>query len=199
MNFVNDRRSDRMIDTFINMGIWVADVNNEGVPEPSSMVRDKLYQFHHDPLPERDNTRAETADASSEAGVSKTDAPEPPTPKPGKATGPVEEPNEEPKAKCVDIAPGEFDVLVIHQGIIDKWWERHNKDKVSIILNDLRLSIPRVIVTTGRGRPDNIPDHEKVLPFSVIESSLFRRYPEKLILVNTIMNLLPYGKEGEKA
>lgn len=158
MNFVNDRRSDRMIETFINMGIWIADVNNEGVPEPSSMVRDRLYQFHHPDI----------------VGTSKE------------------------HANYVDIEPDRFDVLVIHQGIIDKWWERHDKDKVSTILNDLRLSIPRVVVTTGRGRPDNIPDHEKVLPFSVIESSLFRRYPEKLILVNTIMNLLPYGKEGEK-
>ena len=67
------------------------------------------------------------------------------------------------------------------------------------ILEDLRQSIPRVVVTTGRGRPENIPADEKVLPFSVIESSLFKRYPEKLIFVNTIMNLLPYGSDKIKS
>jgi hypothetical protein len=95
----------------------------------------------------------------------------------------------------------QFDVLLIHQGIIDKWWGRakHDRKSVKAILDNIRdeSGIPWVVVTTGRGRPENIPEDEKVLPFSVIESSLFRRYPEKLILVNTVMNLLPYGKKDK--
>ena len=156
MNFVEERSSDEMRKAFINMGVWIADVVNQGTAEASSEVKDALYKFRH----------------YSEVKQ-----------------------GEHKQSTCVDIQAGQFDVLVIHQGIIDKWWERHDQSKVKEILNDLRLSIPRVVVTTGRGRPENIPEDEKVLPFSVIESSLFRRYPEKPVLVNTIMNLLPYGKQ----
>ena len=142
MNFVNDRTSDEMIKTFINMGIWVADVQNSRPAQDRSTITDSLY----------DNNR-------------------------------------------------QFDVLIIHQGIIDKWWRqaKHDPKSVKAILGNIRekCGIPWVVVTTGRGRPENIPDDEKVLPFSVIESSLFRRYPEKLILVNTVMNLLPYGKKDK--
>ena len=160
MNFVEERRSDEMRKTLIDMGIWVADVVNEGVAKASSEVKDELYQFHHP----KDVSKLMDSDHSH----------------------------------YVDIKPGQFDILVIHQGIIDKWWERHDEARVKEILEDLRLSIPRVVVTTGRGRPENIPADEKVLPFSVIESSLFKRYPEKLIFVNTIMNLLPYGTDKTK-
>lgn len=157
MNFVEERSSDEMRKTFINMGIWIADVMNHDTAKASSLVKDALYKF-------RRYSEVKQGDHK--------------------------------QSTCVDIQAGQFDVLVIHQGIIDKWWERHDPSKVKKILNDLRLSIPRVVVTTGRGRPENIPEDEKVLPFSVIESSLFRRYPEKPVLVNTIMNLLPYGKQG---
>ena len=96
----------------------------------------------------------------------------------------------------------EFELLIIHQGIIDKWWPSHSKEDVRRILSNLRGASSEakglarfVVITTGRGRPDNIPDDEKVLPFSAIESLLFRRYPEKVTLVNTAMNILPYEKE----
>ena len=98
----------------------------------------------------------------------------------------------------------DFDLVIIHQGIIDKWWpDKHNKSDVEGILDDLRTrnsahqNAPNrfVVVTTGRGRPDNIPDNEKVLAFSMIEAFLFKRYPEKLNLVNSIMNILPGSAE----
>lgn len=158
MNFVNDRASDEMMKTFINMGIWVADVQKPQQAQDRSTV----YVFEH-------NYEVQSG------------------------------------AKILDI-PGDdrnrqFDILIIHQGIIDKWWgqAKHDPERVKEILDNIRKEchIPWVVVTTGRGRPENIPDDEKVLPFSVIESSLFRRYPEKLILVNTIMNLLPYGKKDK--
>ncbi|MBR5901851.1 hypothetical protein IKZ40_05825 [bacterium] len=155
MNFVNDRTSDEMKQTFINMGIWVADVQNPRPAQDRDTVTDSLYGLEYDT-----------------------------------------------QAKTLKIPEGQFDVIIIHQGIIDKWWgqAKHDRDNVKKILDNIRekCHIPWVVVTTGRGRPENIPEDEKVLPFSVIESSLFRRYPEKLILVNTIMNLLPYGNKDEK-
>ena len=96
---------------------------------------------------------------------------------------------------------GDFDLVIIHQGIIDKWWpSKHNKKDVATILNVLRhpkdASQSRfVVVTTGRGRPDNIPETAKVLAFSSIEAFLFKRYPEKLNLVNSLMNILPGSPE----
>lgn len=86
-----------------------------------------------------------------------------------------------------------FDVLIIHQGILDKWFRGlvDNKDKMSLLISGLRESFKKVIITTGRGTPANIPDKARVLPFSTIETTLFRKYPEKLILVDAIMNILP--------
>ena len=99
----------------------------------------------------------------------------------------------------------DFDLVVVHQGIIDKWWpNNHGKENVAKILDSLRnpgggagIAFPRrfVVVTTGRGRPDNIPDTEKVLAFSSIEACLFKRYPEKLNLVNSLMGILPGSPE----
>lgn len=98
------------------------------------------------------------------------------------------------------IKKGDFDILVIHQGIIDKWCSAHDKKTVDKLLKDLENVVPFVVVTTGRGRPDNIPDDARVLPFTTVESTIFRKYPEKLVLVNTVMNILPNGKgEGGKS
>lgn len=94
----------------------------------------------------------------------------------------------------------QYDVLIIHQGVIDKWWPQHARADVAKLLKAIRASgfARFVVVTTGRGRPDNIPEDEKVLPFSSIEALLFRRYPEKLTLVNSLMNILPYESEKEE-
>ena len=156
MNFVEEHSYDEMKETFINMGIWIADIEKHAKAKSSLEVKKDLYTFSYFDLGKKNNDDGESI--------------------------------------CVDIDKDQFDILVIHQGIIDKWWG-HDKKKVKNVLDALRRSIPKVVVTTGRGRPENIPDDEKVIPFSVIESSLFRRYPEKLIFINTIMNLLPYGKQ----
>jgi len=90
----------------------------------------------------------------------------------------------------------DFDIVVIHQGIIDKKLKDHNNpDKIRAFIENLKSGIRYVVVTTGRGNPANIPNDVRVLPFSVIESTLFKKYPEKLILVDAIMNLLPSSRK----
>lgn len=84
-----------------------------------------------------------------------------------------------------------WDVLIIHQGVIDKWFSRHSKTDVGKLIGNLQEKVMYTVITSGRGRPDNIPDYIKVLPFSTIESTLFNSCPEKMILTSTIMNLLP--------
>ena len=90
-----------------------------------------------------------------------------------------------------------FDIIVIHQGIIDKLLKNHeSKESVGAWLEKMESFQRYVVITTGRGSPANIPDEARVLPYSVIESSILQRFPEKMILVDTIMNLLPSVKEN---
>ena len=81
-------------------------------------------------------------------------------------------------------------------GVIDKLLSRHeDKNRVEDFIQYLKRSLRYVVVTTGRGMPSNLPDSARVLPFSVVESTLFKKYPEKMILVDTIMNVLPARQE----
>ena len=88
-----------------------------------------------------------------------------------------------------------FDVLIIHQGLIDKWCQSqaHRRESVARLLANLRKYVPYVLITTGRGTPANTPNTGRILPFSVIEKTLFRQAPEKLILMDTVMNVQPIG------
>ena len=88
-----------------------------------------------------------------------------------------------------------FDVLIIHQGIIDKWFPGTANDskRVEKLLKYLQQFFPYVVITTGRGSPANIPDMARMIPFSTIETTLFKKYPEKMLLVDAIMNVLPKG------
>ena len=86
----------------------------------------------------------------------------------------------------------DFDIVIIHQGIIDKILKEDNSQSdVGDFLKTLQQHIRYVVITTGRGTPSNIPPTARVLPFSIIEKTLFKRYPEKLLLVDTVMNILP--------
>jgi hypothetical protein len=86
-------------------------------------------------------------------------------------------------------------MLIIHQGVIDKVLPSHDSKQVGDLIETLQKKIPYTVITTGRGRPDNIPDSAKVIPFSMVESTLFQKYPEKMLLVNAVMNCLPYKKD----
>lgn len=89
------------------------------------------------------------------------------------------------------ILATDFDIVIIHQGIIDKILKGNSQRDVGNFLETLHRHIRYVVITTGRGTPSNIPPTARVLPFSIIEKTLFKRYPEKLLLVDTVMNILP--------
>ena len=92
----------------------------------------------------------------------------------------------------------EFEIVIIHQGIIDKQLE--GLDKTTSLADFyvwLKCHMRYVVITTGRGTPPNVPPDARVLPFSVVESTLFKRYPEKLLLVDTVMNMLPIGERSQ--
>lgn len=90
-----------------------------------------------------------------------------------------------------------IDILIVHQGILDKWYpEFKNHEGMRMLLDGLKCLVKYVVVTTGRGTPENIPEEAHLLPFAVVESTLFKKYPEKLILTDTIMNVLPVGHKN---
>lgn len=91
-----------------------------------------------------------------------------------------------------------WDMFIIHQGLIDKWLDKHGSKDVEDFLGRLKGRFPYVIVTTGRGRPANIPPSARVVPFSTVENTLFKKYPEKMVLVDTVMNVLPVGCKGDE-
>lgn len=92
-----------------------------------------------------------------------------------------------------------WDILIIHQGIIDKWFRYHKTENIERLIESLQEKVPYTVIATGRGRPDNVPSSAKILPFSTIESTLFCEYPEKLLLVGTVMNILPQPEEKQSA
>lgn len=98
-----------------------------------------------------------------------------------------------------DMTLADFEVVIIHQGVIDKLLVGHeNKTAVRTWLRGMEKNLVNhyIVITTGRGSPANIPEDARVLPYSVIESSILQRYPEKMILVDTLMNLLPTGRRS---
>ena len=89
------------------------------------------------------------------------------------------------------------EILIVHQGIIDKLCNHHDSLSVAKLIDRILLSglFRYVVITTGRGTPANLPLQARVLPFSTVEGTLFRKYPEKFLLINAIMSILPIRKE----
>ncbi|MEM3062797.1 MAG: hypothetical protein QW303_04540, partial [Nitrososphaerota archaeon] len=80
-------------------------------------------------------------------------------------------------------------VLIIHQGIIDKMKYDEEKIDPEVFISEVRKKVPFVIITSGRGEPENVPLNAKFLPYSVIETTLLKDYHEKFILTQIIMSL----------
>ena len=92
-----------------------------------------------------------------------------------------------------------IDILIVHQGILDKWFsDLKSVEGMKYLLEGFKKLVKYVVVTTGRGTPVNIPKEAHLLPFAVVESTLFKKYPEKLILTDTIMNVLPVGAKANE-
>jgi hypothetical protein len=88
-----------------------------------------------------------------------------------------------------------WDIFIIHQGVLDRMG-LDTKEKAREFLAEIKRSVPFVFVTSGRGKPDNVPNNVKFLPFSSIDSFLLKEYPEKILLIQSAMKLnLP--KNGE--
>jgi hypothetical protein len=83
----------------------------------------------------------------------------------------------------------DFDILIVHQGILDKIQKIKNKSREEIerILLDIKDEVPYIFVTSGRGKPESIPAGVKFIPFSIIESTLLQKPHSKYLLVKQLL------------
>jgi len=87
--------------------------------------------------------------------------------------------------KTFNRNPVSLDFLIIHQTI---WESLSEKDSIRNILL-LKDYIPFIIITSGRGKPHNLPKGSKFLPFSDVEFFLLKDYPEKFLFLKIIMSI----------
>lgn len=94
---------------------------------------------------------------------------------------------------CFDKPPGTnllwadqhrgLDALIIHQGLLDKvFGAQYSRQQLTAKMLALKAAIPFVFVTSGRGRPENLPWGCKFLPYAAIEGAIHGGYFEKALL-----------------
>jgi len=112
----------------------------------------------------------------------------------------------------------EPDMLIIHQGILDKWAEQCQivpkegpsgdyarycpKDKpqdkkqaqIGILLDTLRQRVPFVVITSGRGRPVQVPKGFSFIPLSSFDPAPKSTMYEKFPLVQQILAIVEEEK-----
>lgn len=81
--------------------------------------------------------------------------------------------------------PISAEILVIHQGVIDKW-QRVEGAEFALELTALKDEFPWVVVTSGRGKPEQVPVGVRFIPFSGIQSCLVGERLDKLLLIRQI-------------
>ena len=102
----------------------------------------------------------------------------------------VKDPNCEKMTFLFDKIPNnKYDIFIIHQGMLDKIGLKET-GKVGEFIDKIKKSVPFVIITSGRGEPENIPQNAKFLPFSNIESFLLSNFPEKYLLTQMMMKII---------
>jgi hypothetical protein len=100
------------------------------------------------------------------------------------------------KASCEAFWPEaerKIDVAVVHLGLLDKWLEGQNRPKSQVevqrVLLRFKRIVPHVLVTSGRGRPENLPERCRFLPYSLLEASLMADHFDKLSFLTSLHSL----------
>jgi hypothetical protein len=76
-------------------------------------------------------------------------------------------------------------LLIIHQGILDKIKVKNPRK----LILDLKNTFPFIQITSGRGKPENVPKGEKFIEFSNIDQ-LMKEYSEDLILTKIAFKVI---------
>jgi hypothetical protein len=86
-----------------------------------------------------------------------------------------------------------LDALVIHQGILDKWLKQEvgskSQQSCTRSMLSLRDFVPFVVVTSGRGVPENVPVGTKFMPFGGLEACVYGDHFDKSGIASQMMSL----------
>ena len=86
----------------------------------------------------------------------------------------------------------DFDVILVHQGILDTIKETRDID----ILESLKTACPWVVVESGRGMPPGVQNgNERFLPFSAMDRCFGEKRIAKFMLTKRLMELTRAKKE----
>jgi len=90
----------------------------------------------------------------------------------------------------------DIDILIIHQAILADWQKgRQNSPGLTRKILELKNKIPFIVVTSGRGKPDNLPNGVKFLSLSNLENCKVNDYFEKITLLRPILKSFMEGKK----
>jgi hypothetical protein len=73
--------------------------------------------------------------------------------------------------------------LILHKGLMDK-----NIVKIED-LEELEKKFKRIVITSGRGKPQNLPPKTKFIPYSILEKLILSKPHHKFLLTQVLMNL----------
>jgi hypothetical protein len=73
--------------------------------------------------------------------------------------------------------------LILHKGLMDK-----NIVKIED-LEELGEKFKRIVITSGRGKPQNLPPKTKFIPYSILEKLILSKPHHKFLLTQVLMNL----------
>ncbi len=86
------------------------------------------------------------------------------------------------------------DFLVIHQGLLDKWCTEHSKsdkkEATKHLIRKFKQKFPFVLVTSGRGRPDEVPPATRFIPVSSFATDMQQDRYEKFTLIVQAFSIL---------
>lgn len=84
--------------------------------------------------------------------------------------------------------------IVIHLGILEKMLENPNDKttpKIEALLKDLDINTKKLVITSGRGKPDNLPNDIKFVPLASVQKALEVK-KEKYLLTQLLYNARKY-------
>lgn len=86
------------------------------------------------------------------------------------------------------------DFIVIHLGILEKMLDNPNDKttpKIEALLNVLDIDTKKLVITSGRGKPDNLPNDIKFVPLASVQKALEVK-KEKYLLTQLLYNARKY-------
>jgi hypothetical protein len=81
--------------------------------------------------------------------------------------------------------PATIEMLIMHQTILDKWKDVTGRH-LARALSDLKDEFPWLTVTSGRGKPEEVPVGSRFLPFSGLQACLVGAYFDKMLLLRQL-------------